>query len=300
MSFEDAFEELRPALFSLAYKITGSRADAEDIVQECFLRLHNAGPGDAIRSLKAYLTTIAARLSLNRLRDQRTRREAYIGEWLPEPILTQDEPALRPEDISFALLAVLERLSPVERVVFVLRTSFDLDFAGIGTVVQHNAASCRKIFSRARARVLEAKPRFTVDRDRHRAVIGSFIEAVRGADMRRLVSLLDEKVVLHGDGGGKALATKKPVTGNVPVARFLIAITKAQPPGTSIEEIDLNGAPAVVVKAPEPGRLAAAIMIETDGERIHTVYGVANPEKLAAIAQTVNLPSDAHKVSSGS
>jgi RNA polymerase sigma-70 factor (ECF subfamily) len=287
MTFEDAFQELRPAMFSLAYRITGSRADAEDIVQECFLRLHSAGPEDAIRSLKAYLTTIAARLSLNRLRDQRSRRESYIGEWLPEPILTADEPALRAEDVSFALLVVLERLSPLERAVFVLRTAFDLDFAEIGAAVQRNAVACRKIFSRARARVLEAKPRFTVDRERHRAIVLGFIHAIRSADMERLVSLLDEKVVLHGDGGGKVLASKKPVTGHLAVAQFLMAVARAQAPGTSLAEIDLNGAPGFVVKAPEPGRLAAAIMIDTDGERIHAIYGVANPDKLAAIAQAV-------------
>jgi RNA polymerase sigma-70 factor (ECF subfamily) len=247
----------------------------------------DATPSDAVRSLKAYLATITARLSLNRLRDQHARRETYIGEWLPEPLLTTDEPGVRAEDISFALLVILERLSPVERVVFVLRTAFDLDFNEIGAVVQHNAASCRKVFSRAKARVLEERPRFTVDRESHRVVMRSFLEAIRGADVQRLVSLLDENVVLHGDGGGKALASKKPVTGNVAVVQFLMAVMRAQPPGTSIQEIGLNGAPGFVVKAPEPGRLAAAIMIETDGERIHTVYGVANPDKLAAIAQIV-------------
>jgi RNA polymerase sigma-70 factor (ECF subfamily) len=194
---------------------------------------------------------------------------------------------VRAEDVSFALPVVLERLSPIERVVFVLRTAFELDFEEIGAAVQRNTAACRKIFSRAKARVLDAKPRFTVNRERHRIMMRSFLDAIRSADMNRLVSLLDEKVVLHGDGGGKALASKKPVTGNVAVARFLIAITQAQPSGTSIEEIDLYGEPGFVVKAPEPGRLAAAIMMDTDGERIHAIYGVANPEKLAAIAQMV-------------
>jgi RNA polymerase sigma-70 factor (ECF subfamily) len=287
MKLDEAFAELRPAMFALAYRITGSRADAEEIVQDAFLRLMDATPGDAVRSLQAYLATITARLSLNRLRDQHARRETYIGEWLPEPILTADEPAMGAGDVSFALLVVLERLSPVERVVFVLRTAFDLDFDEIGAAVQRNAAACRKIFSRAKARVLEAKPRFTVNRERHRAMMQSFLEAIRSADMNRLVALLDEKVVLHGDGGGKGLASKRPVTGNVAVAKFLIAITKAQPAGTSIEEIDLNGEPGFVVKAPEPGRLAAAILMDTDGESIHAIYGVANPDKLTAIAQMV-------------
>jgi RNA polymerase sigma-70 factor (ECF subfamily) len=288
VKLDEAFEELRPALFSLAYRITGSRADAEEIVQDAFVRLMDAAPGAAVRSLQAYLATITARLSLNRLRDSQARRESYVGEWLPEPLLTENQPGVRAEDISFALLVVLERLSPVERVVFVLRTAFDLDFEEIGAAVQHNASACRKIFSRAKARVLEAKPRFAVNRERHRAMMRSFLEAIRNADMNRLVSLLDEKVVLHSDGGGKALASKKPVIGSVPVARFLIAVTKAQPPGTAIEEIDLNGQPAFAVRGPEPGRLVAAIMMNTDGERIHAIYGVANPDKLAAIGALIS------------
>src|SRR5689334_19917660 len=124
MTFDRAFAALRPAMFALAYRITGNRADAEEIVQDAFVRLHHASPKEAIRSLKAYLTTITARLSLNRLRDQRARRETYVGEWLPEPLLTQDEPGVADEDVSFALVAVLERLSPLERVVFVLRSAF--------------------------------------------------------------------------------------------------------------------------------------------------------------------------------
>src|SRR5579872_2687747 len=152
IDLDHAFAELRPAMLALAYRITGSRVDAEDIVQECFLRLHRAQPDEAVRSLKAYLGTITARLSLNRLRDQQARRETYVGEWLPEPIWTAEEPAIRAEDVSFAMLVVLERLSPIERVVFVLRTAFDFDFAEIATIVGRDAAACRKAFSRARVR----------------------------------------------------------------------------------------------------------------------------------------------------
>jgi len=283
VNLDRAFSELRPAMVALAYRITGSRADAEDIVQDCFLRLHRAEPDEAVRSLRAYLATITARLSLNRLRDQRARRETYIGEWLPEPILTEDEPSARAEDISFALLVVLERLAPVERVVFVLRTAFDLEFETIGTAVRRDAVTCRKIFSRAKARVLEERPRFAVDHQRHRVLLRGFIEAVREQDMDKLVSLLADKVVLHGDGGGKALATKRPVVGRVEVARFVLAVTRAQPPGTTFEEADVNGATAIVVKV--PGRVAAAIMIDTDGERIQSIFGVANPDKLDSLAR---------------
>ncbi|SEE07502.1 RNA polymerase sigma-70 factor, ECF subfamily [Rhizobiales bacterium GAS188] len=283
MTLDRAFSELRPAMFALAYRITGSRADAEDIVQDAFMRLHDAEPKEAVRSFKAYLATITARLSLNRLRDLRARRETYVGEWLPEPLLTKDEPTVRAEDVSFALLVVLERLSPVERVVFVLRNAFDLTFEEIAPVVRRDVVACRKIFSRARARVAEERPRFTVDRAHHRVLMHSFFDAARGQDLEKLVLLLDDNVVLHGDGGGKAFATKKPVIGSLAVARFVIAVTRTLPLGATVEEIELNGAPGLVVKA--GGRPVVVVMIDSDGEHIHSVFAVANPDKLNAIAQ---------------
>jgi RNA polymerase sigma-70 factor, ECF subfamily len=281
---DHAFAQLRPAMFALAYRITGSRADAEDIVQDAFLRFHRAAPEDAVQSLKAYLTTITARLSFNRLRDQHARRETYVGEWLPEPLLTKDEP-VRAEDVSFALLVVLERLSPLERVVFVLRNAFDFSFEEIAPVVERDVVTCRKIFSRARARVAQERPRFTVDRERHRALMLGFLQAARGQDMAALVSLLDDNVVLHGDGGGKALALKQAVVGSSAVARFIIAITQKLPPDAAVEEIELNGATGLVAKA--GGRIVVAIMIDTDGERIRSVFAISNPDKLEAITPAV-------------
>ena len=286
VSLDRTYAELRPAMFALAYRITGNRADAEEIVQDAFIRLHNTAPQEAVRSLKSYLATITARLSLNRLRDQRARRESYIGEWLPEPLLTEDEPGVRAEDVSFALLVVLERLSPVERVIFVLRNAFDLTFEEIAPVVGRDLVTCRKIFSRARARVVEAKPRFAVERAHHRAVMRSFLEAARGQDLDTLLSLLDDKVVLHGDGGGKALATKQPVVGRLAVARFVIAVTRTLPPGASLELIELNGAAAIVAKAAR--RPLVAVMIETDGAYIQSIFAIANPDKLAALTPAGN------------
>jgi RNA polymerase sigma-70 factor, ECF subfamily len=282
VTLDRAFAELRPAMFALAYRITGNRADAEEIVQDAFVRMHDARPKDAVRSLKAYLATITARLSLNRLRDRQARRESYVGEWLPEPLLTEDEPGVRAEDVSFALLVLLERLSPPERVVFVLHNAFDLTFEEIAPVVRRDAVACRKIFSRARARMLEERPRFAVDRERHRALLRTFAEAARDGDTARLVSLLDENVVLHGDGGGKALALKKPVVGSLAVAQFVIAVNRTLPADASTEVVELNGAPGLVLKA--GGRPIVAIVIETDGERIHSVFAVSNPDKLDAIA----------------
>jgi RNA polymerase sigma-70 factor (ECF subfamily) len=281
MTLDRAFVDLRPAMFALAYRITGNRADAEEIVQDAFVRLHDAAPDDAIRSLKSYLATITARLSLNRLRDQRARRETYIGEWLPEPLVTEDVPRARTEDVSFALLAVLERLSPPERVVFVLRNAFDLTFEEIAPVVGRDAVTCRKIFSRARAHVLEARPRFTVDRERHRELLRRFIEAARGGETAELAAILADDVVLHGDGGGKALATKKPVIGSAAVAQFVVAVTRTLPPGATFEEIELNGAPGLLARTGE--RIVAAILIDTDGERIRSIFAIANPDKLDAL-----------------
>jgi RNA polymerase sigma-70 factor, ECF subfamily len=283
MNLDRAFAQLRPAMVALAYRITGSRSDAEDIVQDAFLRLHRAEPDEAVRSLKAYLTTVTARLSLNRLRDRRARRETYWGEWLPEPLMTEDEP-VRAEDVSFALLVVLERLSPLERVVFVLRNAFDFPFEDIAPMVDRDVVTCRKIFSRARTRVLEERPRFSVDRERHRALMRSFVEAARGADMAQLVSLLDDQVELHGDGGGKAPATKKPISGSAAVAQFVIALTRTLPQDAVFEEIELNGQPALIV-AKADGHLIVAIMLEIDGERIRTVFAVANPDKLKVITR---------------
>lgn len=284
MTVEPAFAELRPAMFALAYRITGNRADAEEIVQDAFMRLHSAEPKDAVRSLKAYLTTITARLSLNRLRDQRARRETYVGEWLPEPLPSEGGSDLHDEDVSFALVAVLERLSPLERVVFVLRSAFDFTFKEIAPVVGRDAVSCRKTFSRARARILDERPRFPVDRARHQALLRSFSEAARGGDQAKLVSLLSAGVVLHGDGGGKAFANKKPVVGAVAVARFIIAVTKSVARDSSVDEIELNGTPGLVIRS--RGRPTVAIVIDTDGERIHSVFAIANPEKLSALANS--------------
>ena len=283
MNLGEAFAELRPAMLALAYRITGSRSDAEDIVQDAYLRLHDASPKEAILSLKAYLATITARLSLNRLRDQKALRETYLGEWLPEPMPTVADPRLRAEDVSFALLVLLERLSPTERVVFVLRNAFELSFAEIAEVVQRDAVTCRKIFSRARERVLNERARFPVDRERHLALLRGFAEAARDADVERLVSLLDDRAELHGDAAGRPPANKRPVIGGLAVARFVIAVTRTLPADAKLEEVELNGLPALFFSA--GGRPFAAIMIETDGERIRSVFAVAAPEKLAGMAR---------------
>jgi RNA polymerase sigma-70 factor (ECF subfamily) len=283
MTLDKTFAELRPAMFTLAYRITGSRSNAEDIVQDAFLRLHDAEPEDPVRSLKAYLTTITARLSLNRLRDAKARRETYMGEWLPEPLFSHEASAVRAEDISFALLVMLERLSPAERVVFVLRNAFELTFEEIAPIVERDAVSCRKLFSRARQRIGAERPRFTVDRSRHRALLRGFLQATREQDVEAMAALLDDEVVLRGDGGGKAFATKRPVIGPRAVAQFILAAARTLPQAIVIDEGEINGAPGLLVKA--GGRTIVAISIDTDGSRITAIFGMANPDKLAAAPQ---------------
>jgi len=237
-----------------------------------------ATPKDEVRSLKAYLATITARLSLNRLRDSRARRETYVGEWLPEPLISLDDAAVRAEDISFALLVVLERLSPAERVVFVLRNAFDFSFEEIAEIVERDAAACRQIFGRARQRVAAERPRFNIDRTKHRALLRQFLAATRGQDIDTMVALLHDDVVLHGDGGGKAFANKQPVTGRRAVAQFILAATRRLPETVAFEETEINGSPGLIAR--DDGRIGLAIGLDTDGTRITTIYGMANPDKL--------------------
>src|SRR5262249_9807733 len=263
MSPNGAFAELRPAMFALAYRITGNRADAEEIVQDAFLRMLDTTPQDAVRSLKAYLATITARLSLNRLRDQRTRRETYIGEWLPEPLPTNDNPRALAGDGSFALLVVLERLSPLERVVFVLKSALDFTFEEIAPIVGRSPVACRKLYSRGRDRIALERSRFPVDPEHHRALLRSFETAARGNDLARLLDLLSDGVVLHGDGGGKGLGLKQPLVGADAVARFAIALSHRLPADAQFHEVELNGAPAISVSS--EGRAFVVMMIETEG-----------------------------------
>lgn len=281
-----AFAELRPAMLGLAYRITGNRADAEEVVQDAFMRLIDADPAEAIRSFKAYLTTITARLSLNRLRDREARQESYVGEWLPEPVLTAVAPETRAEDVSFALLVVLERLSPLERVVFVLRSAFELAFEDIAAIVGRDAVTCRKIFSRARAHVLEGRTRFAVDAGQHRALLRGFAEVTRSGDLKGLADLLADDVAFHSDDGGKARASRKPIVGRKAVAQFVIAITGLRPSDAVQREVELNGAPGLIVTIGQ--RPVVAILIEAEHGRIRSIFAVSNPDKLSGLAPALD------------
>jgi RNA polymerase sigma-70 factor (ECF subfamily) len=275
---EPAFEDFRPLLFSVAYRLLGSVAEAEDVVQDSFLRWQSASQS-SVASPKAFLTTIATRLCLDRLKSARAQREAYVGPWLPEPLRT-DSPADR-ESISTAFLVLLETLAPLERAVYVLRTALDFTHEEIAEIVGRDAAAVRQIFHRAEERVRARRPRFAPTREQHERLVTAFFQTMVTGDVDGLKALLADDVVALSDGGGKATAARKPLHGVDTVARLFLGLGKKQPPGTSAELVEINGWPAVVARI--GGRLFSVIQIETDGEKIVAVHSVLNPDKLTRI-----------------
>jgi RNA polymerase sigma-70 factor (ECF subfamily) len=282
----ELYEELRPLMFSIAYRMLGSASEAEDIVQEAFLRLHReAGKGTAIESPKAYLSAITTRLSIDHLRSARVRREHYVGTWLPEPIVTDDAPqhAETADSLSMAFLVLLESLSPVERAVFLLREVFDYGYDEIATVVGKSEDNCRQIAVRARRQIEAKKPRFEASRKRREELARRFFDAVSKGDTEGLVGLLAADIVAYGDGGGKAPAFPRPVYGRDRVARLLVGGTRigGERLGVSgMRFVAINGQPGVLFFNRE-GRPVLAITLDIADEQVQTVRAVSNPEKLA-------------------
>jgi RNA polymerase sigma-70 factor (ECF subfamily) len=272
---EPGFENFRPLLFSIAYRMLGSVAEAEDVVQDAFLRWQ-AAPRDAVESPKAFLSTVATRLCLDRLKSARAQREAYVGPWLPEPLATH-EPIDR-EAISLAFLVLLETLSPVERAVYLLHESLAFTHAEIGEVIGRDEAAVRQILHRAKEHVRERRPRFAPSREKHLALLAGFFQAMSTGDLAGLKALLAADATALSDGGGKATAARKPIYGADAVARLYIGLMKKQPEGTSIEIIELNGWPAALIRV--AGCPFTVIQLETDGEKIYSVQSILNPDKL--------------------
>jgi RNA polymerase sigma-70 factor (TIGR02957 family) len=289
------FDRHRRLLFSAAYQMLGSVADAEDVVQDAWLRWSAADRGDVIDA-RAYLVQITTRLALDRMDSARARRESYVGPWLPEPLLTGGAPvasapqAPEPEDaaelgeqVSLALLVVLETLSPAERAVFVLREVFGMSVAEVGGALNRSEAAVRQMAHRAREHVQARQPRFDADQRSQREVTERFFAAVAGGDMEALLAALAPDVVLISDGGGKAKAARRPITGADKVARFLVGIAEqgADIPGLRIEVAEVNGLPAIVgwVGAEPFGSISLAV---SEG-RIEQVLVVVNPDKLAGL-----------------
>lgn len=285
----ETFETYRAYLFSIAYRMLGSVMDAEDVVQETYLR-YQGSQAENIESLKAYLTTILTRLCLNQLQLAYRRRETYLGPWLPEPLVTgesfeQASPEQRVdeyESVSLAFLVLLEQLQPVERAVFLLREVFDYEYDEIAAFLGKNEAACRQSFSRAKKHLADHHPRFPAPRALHTQMLTSFIQAVQLGDMDSLMHMLADDVVLWADGGGKVKgAATRPIVGRLYVARFSMGTTRFLPEGAQIEVEQVNGQPAVVVRTPE--RVYLVLSIEMVAQQIQTIRIIANPDKLTRV-----------------
>jgi RNA polymerase sigma-70 factor (ECF subfamily) len=289
MGSAQVFEQYRPLLFTIAYEITGTVTDAEDAVQDTYLRW-TAVEDDAVANARAYLAKIATRTALNALRSAQRRREEYVGPWLPEPLVTGPdaaEDALLGESLSVAMLVVLESLSPDERAVFVLREVFDFPYAEIAEATGKSQAAVRQIAHRAKERVQARQPRFETDDRRQRDVAEHFIAATLGGDLQALMDALAPGAVLLSDGGGKVTAARKPVHGPEKIARFLVGISSVPVPAMRVEFSTLNGMPALLVYSGDSIDLAA--MVDVRDGRVTGVYLVRNPDKLAKLTSSVSL-----------
>jgi RNA polymerase sigma-70 factor, ECF subfamily len=279
-----AFEALRPRLVRVAYATLGSLAEAEDVVQEAWLRLQRTAPGE-VRDLQAWLTTVVGRLALDALGSARARRERYVGEWLPEPLVGQaPDPADRvtlDEQVSLALLRVLESLSPPERTAFVLHDVFGHSFGEVAEAVGRTPQATRQLASRARRHVAAGRPRFPATADEQREVVTAFTAAAAEGDLDRLVALLDPGVTLRSDGGGRVSAARHPLHGARRVARALIALSrKGAAGGGRAALVAVNGAPGLVV---EWGPDRSVLAFTVDGGRITAIDIVRNPDKLGHV-----------------
>ena len=281
------FEKYRGFLFSVAYRMVGSVADAEDMLQDAFMRWERASD-DEIRSPKAFLVTIVSHLCIDHLQSARVRREEYVGQWLPEPIVTG--PACDPfdvlrtdESLSMAFLVLLERLTPVERAVFLLREVFDYEYAEIAAIVGRDDVNCRQILGRARRHLRAARPRFRAAPAEHDQLLQWFIHASTNGDLDSLVDMLSSTVVLHSDGGGKAPALPNVIHGASNVARAILGgVKKGQAQGAgAVRIVQVNGEPGVVTY--RSGRPFSVIVLHASEGRIQAIFIVTNPEKLARL-----------------
>jgi len=287
---EDLFAEFRPLMFAIAYRMLGSVTDAEDIVQEAFLRFHReTKAGAKIDSPKAYLSAVTTRLGIDHLRSARVRRESYVGPWLPEPLLTDDEPgaeqlAETADSLSMAFLVLLEELSPVERAVFLLREVFDYGYDEIAQIVGKSEDNCRQIAVRARKRVGEGKPRFEVDRRRSEELAKKFWAATQEGDTESLIAMLAEDVVVYGDGGGVAAgAFREAIHGKERIGKLLgPMIQGVKKRGWTMQQAEVNGQPGCVWVDTE-GEPKLVVSLDIAEDKVQTIRSVANPEKLRHI-----------------
>src|SRR5829696_541379 len=280
-------DDLRPLLFSLAYRMVGGVGEAEDLVQEAYLRLLGSGEED-VESPKAFLTTVVTRLAIDHLRSARVRREAYVGPWLPEPLVRETAPgpaerAESDETLSLAFLTLLERLTPVERAVYVLHDLFGYSHDEIAEFVGKSDANCRQILARARRHVDAGRPRFEPSRREREALLERFLEAARAGNVAGLVELLAADAVSYADGGGKVRATPRPIHGAEKVARLWASISDPTRIGPyTVRVADVNGQPGAIAIGPD-GSVLGVMTLQVAGGRVQSVWAVVNPDKLARV-----------------
>ncbi|MGB2695759.1 MAG: RNA polymerase sigma-70 factor [Dehalococcoidia bacterium] len=285
MNRVEAFNEHRTLLFSISYRMLGSVMDAEDMVQETFLRWQRARD-DEVRSPKSYLSTVVTRLCIDQQRSARARREQYVGPWLPEPIVTEelpgpDEQLVLADSLSMAFLVLLESLSPTERAVFLLREVFDYAYPEVARIVDKSEANCRQMVRRARQHIKERRPRFDASREQAAQITERFLQAAQTGDMDGLLDLLAEDVTLWSDGGGKVAAALNPIYGASNVARLSIALAQTRQTGFASRLLQVNGLPGVVIY--QNGQPEAVIGAEIENGKIRAMRIVVNPEKLRSV-----------------
>jgi RNA polymerase sigma-70 factor (ECF subfamily) len=280
----EVFLELRSSLFGVAYRMLGSATEAEDVLQEAYVRWSRRA-GDAVSAPSSYLTTIVTRLCIDQLRSARARRESYKGPWLPEPVVVDvpepGESAEIADSLSLAFLVLLEELQPVERAAFLLHDVFGYPYEEISGIVDRTEASCRQLVSRARRRVDAPRRRFDADHAHGRELTRRFLVACGTGDLEGLLSLLADDVVVWTDGGGKVRAALRPVTGPHRAARFLLSVSARTPAGVATREVDLNGRPGVVFET--EGRVSIALTLDIADDHVVAVRVVTNPDKLVAL-----------------
>lgn len=282
-----AFDQHRGLLQSVAYRMLGSVADAEDMVQETFIRWQRT-TSEEVQSPRAFLVTIISRLCINYLQSARMQREQYVGQWLPEPLTTEPasdplDPVQLDESLSMAFMMLLERLTPLERAVFILREVFDYEYGEISGILDQDEANCRQILRRARQHLAAARPRFKVSYPKRRELLERFVLASGSGDLEGLIAILEKDVVLYADGGGKGFAVPKPVFGAMNVARAIVMGQAKFLPREPVisRKVSINGMPGVVSYVGD--RPLFAVTVEAGTERINSIYFITNPDKLSRV-----------------
>lgn len=280
-------DELRPLMFSIAYRMLGSVSEAEDIVQEAFLRMHKSvNRGVEFETPAAYATTVTTRIALDTLRSARVRRETYVGPWLPEPIL-DDDPAHqieRDETVSLAFLVVMERLAPVERAVFLLREVFGYEYAEIANIVEKSEANCRQLLARAKRHLDSERPPLATA-ERQEELADTFFAALNGGDLEALERTLAADVTFYGDGGGKAPAVRLPVEGSLAVARFILGLARqGNRLGVRLERTHANGQPGLVLRA-DDDKVLGVLTLDVGDDAVIGVRNQINPDKLRHLGE---------------